>query len=346
VRRIGVVLLGQGLMGRVHSTALRVLPTLPGATLPELVGICGRDPAGLDDAQRRYGWARATRDWRELLELPGAELLVIATPDDLHAEPAVAALARGMHVLCEKPLAPTAVEAERMLRAAREHGRVHACGFNLRFVPALRIAREMIGTGAIGDVRAFRSRFLMRSGGTPWRRAAPGGVLLDLAVHHLDLARALAGEPAAVCAIARERDAVALLARFEGGATGALEAARAAGGHLLHSSVEVDGTLGTLAFDLGRLNELRWSEGATTRTLAVGDDSWWPPGHPVGWFESFVHQFGHVLAAVAEERDAGPQAATFDDGYRCALACDAALRSLRSGAFEPVGTHAPVAADS
>lgn len=345
MRRVGVVLLGQGFMGRAHSTALRLLPTLPGAVVPDLVGICGRDTAALAGAQRRYGWTHAVTDWQALLELPGAELLIVATPNDLHAAPALDAIARGMHVLCEKPLAGTAAGAEPMWRAAEASGGVRACAFNHRFLPAPAHARELVVAGAIGDVAGFRSRFLLSAPAAGWRRDAGAGVLLDLAVHHLDLARWLVGEPDAVGAIARGSDAVALLVRFAGGATGTVEAARGTGGHLLHSSVEVVGSHATLAFDLRRLNELRLHEGATVRTITVTPELWWPPGHPLGWFESFVHQLRHVLGAIAGEHELAP-AATFADGYRCALACDAALASLASGSFERVPTHAPVAADA
>lgn len=338
----GVVLLGQGFMGRVHSTALRMLGTLPGGEAPRLVAICGRDAHALAASRRAYGWARATTDWRELIEQPGAQLLIDTGPNDLHAEPAIAALARGMHVLCEKPLARGGAEAEAMWRAAARSGRVHACAFNYRFMPALRLARELIGSGAIGGVLAFRSRLLMRAGAEGWRAGDEGGVLLDLAVHHLDLARWLVGEPDAVAAVARD-DAVGVLIRFAGGATGVVEASRAAGGHALESAVEVDGSLGTLAFDLRRLNELRHSEGSAVRTLTVTPREWWPAGHPLGWFESFVYQSRHVLGAIEARHEIAP-AATFEDGYRCALVCDAVTRSLASGAFEAV--HAPVAADA
>jgi predicted dehydrogenase len=343
---VGVVLLGQGLMGRAHATALRLLPALPGATVvPELVGICGRDRAALARARCRFGWAHATTDWRELLELPGAELLVVAAPNRLHAEPSLAAVERGMHVLCEKPLAPSAPEAEAMWRAAEARpDRVCACAFNHRFLPAPALARELVGAGAIGEVRAFRSRFLMAAGAHGWRRADPGGVLLDLAVHHLDLARWLAGEPEAVAAVARGDDAVSILVRFAGGATGTVEAARAAGGQPLHSTVEVDGSRATLSFDLRRLDELRVADGGATRIVPVAAGEWWPAGHPIGWFESFVLQLRHVLAAVAGGGELAP-AAAFADGYRCALACDAVRRALASGSLEAVSTQVPVSAD-
>jgi predicted dehydrogenase len=346
VRRVGVVLLGQGLMGRVHATALRLLPALPGASVvPELVGICGRDREALTDARRRFGWTHAVTDWRELLELPGAELLVVATPNGLHAEPSLAAVERGMHVLCEKPLAPSAAEAEAMWQAAAARPElVCACAFNHRCLPAPALARELVESGAIGEVRAFRSRFLMAAGARGWRRADPGGVLPDLGVPPLDRARRLAGEPEGVAAVGRGEDALSILVRFAGGATGTVEAARAAGGQTLHSAVEVDGSRATLSFDLRRPDELRVADGTATRIVAAGSGEWWPAGHPIGWFESFVLQLRHVLAAIAGEGGLGP-AATFADGYRCALACDAVGRALASGSLEPVDTHVPVSAE-
>jgi predicted dehydrogenase len=276
---------------------------------------------------------------------PDVGLVIVATRNAEHAAVARAAIDCGKAVLCEKPLAANLAEARtlRDLATGRE-----ACGFNYRFVPALGLARDMIERGEIGDVLHVRSRFLLGADARDgWRRSprlAGSGVVGDLASHHIDLVRRLAGEPVAIVASTRTlragetEDHAVLSLELESGATALLEASRAAGGHLVTSEIEVDGTNGTLAFSLQAFNELTWLRGAERRTIHATRPHdpdmamWWPAGHPLGWDASFVHQARHVLRCVAGEAEAlAPRAATFEDGYRCAAVCEAALRAAAAG---------------
>ena len=354
-------MLGHGFMGQAHSRALAALNTLEAspAAVPRLVSICGRDTESLERARRRWGWEDLASDWRDQVKDDRIEVLDNVAPNALHSEPTLAALAARKHVLCEKPLAKTATEAQRMWQEADRAGVVHMCGFNLRFLPAVRLARELIERGELGELTHFRARFLASSALSAeqlrtWRFDSAGagsGAVGDLGSHLVDLARYLVGEPAAVSATTRifvptrdgqavdVDDAFAAVVEFEGGAVGTLEASRAAGRRSNECAFEVDGTRGSLGFHVERLNALDLIDRRKRRTrvdvTAPGDpfmELWWPaPGHAIGWGDTFVHELRHFLAAVADGGSVRPHGADFEDGYRCAVVCDAILDAAAGG---------------
>jgi predicted dehydrogenase len=352
----GFALLGHGFMGEAHSRALRSLRV-------PLVSVCGRDRAGVEAFRDRHGWAQAVVDWREQVADPRVSVFDNTAPNHLHLEPTLAAIRHGRHVLCEKPLGRTAAEARRLWLEAERAGVVHMCGFNLRFLPAVRLARELLRGGRLGEPTHFRGRFLASSALSSeqrrtWRferSTAGSGALADLGSHLIDLARYLVGDVVAVCAVARtyvaERDggpvdvddAFAAVVEFDGGAVGTLEASRAAGRRSNEVAFEVDGTRGSLGFRIDRMNELELiTERKQAQRIDVTDPShplmehWWPaPGHPIGWGDTFAHELRHLLAAI-DGAPVRPHGADFEDGYRCAEVCDAILRSARSGCREAV----------
>jgi predicted dehydrogenase len=357
VRTVGVALLGHGFMGLAHSRAYRALSAIEErpAAVPRLISISGRDRNALERARSQWGWERAACDWRTQLEDHCVALFDNTGPNALHLEPTLTAIRAGKHVLCEKPLARTAPEARRLWIEARDAGIVHMCGFNLRFLPAVALARRLLDAGELGKPTHFRARFLASSALSgdqrrTWRfvRAEAGsGAVGDLGSHIVDLARFLVGEPAAVTATARtfvpERDsqtvdvedAFAATVEFENGALGTLEASRAAGRRDNVCAFEVDGTDGSLSFDVERLNELELTmRRKETRRLEVTGPAdpfmelWWPaPGHAIGWGDSFTHELRHLMMAVAATTTVRPLGADFEDGYRCALVCDAILEA-------------------
>jgi predicted dehydrogenase len=231
------------------------------------------------------------------------------------------------------------------------------CAFNYRFVPAVRLARELIEAGEIGEIRHFRAAYLQDWGDTDearWRfdkAAAGSGALGDLGAHVVDLARYLAGEIESVSALVatfrpgREiDDAIEAAVAFAGGAVGTIEATRFATGRRNALRWEINGEKGSLAFDLERLNELQvhtaGAQGFRTVLVTEADHPfmsfWWPPGHVIGWEHTFVHELHHLLSAIAEDGDVAPHGATLEDGYRAAEVCDAIVRSAQSGARETV----------
>jgi predicted dehydrogenase len=354
-KTVTVGLLGSAFMGHAHSLGLRAVDGVAHelGVRPRLLALAARDPDRLEAARARFGWEEATTDWRALVDDPRIDLFDNAGPNALHAEPTIAAVRSGKHVFCEKPLGLDADEAHRMWSAAEAAGVVHMTAFNYRFFPALRLARELIRAGELGEVVHFRSAFLDASavdpeqGKTSWRfqRASAGsGALGDLGAHHIDVARFLVGEITGVAANVRtfvgERagftvdvdDAFSALVEFENGAIGTIEASRVAAGHVNESRIAVDGTKGSLSFDVQNLNHLRVGMfGQGFRDILVTDRShpfagwWFPPGHPLGWGDSFTHELAHMLDAVAHGHPVGPLGATFEDGYRCAEICDAIL---------------------
>jgi predicted dehydrogenase len=363
VNEIGVGMLGYAFMGKAHSNAFRkvVYMTWPPPLIPRLVAVAGRNEEAVADAATRYGFERSTTDWHELVADPEIGLFDNLGPNALHAEPTIAAAEAGKHVVCEKPLGRDADESYEIWRRVAATGVVHMCAFNYRFVPAVRLARELIDAGDLGEIRHFRGRYLQDWGDTTeqvWRferDAAGSGALGDLAAHVVDLARYLVGDIDAVGGFVRtfvpERevdDAVEATVEFAGGAVGTLEATRLALGRRNAFQWEINGTKGSLAFDMERLNELQVfrddgdrARGFKTVLVSEADhpfwEHWWPPGHIIGWGDTFVHELHHVLAAIAGDGEVAPHGATFEDGYRAAEVCDAIVRSSASGRREQVG---------
>jgi len=281
----------------------------------------------------------------------------------------LAAIRAGQHVFCEKPLGRTAGEARELRDAAARAGVVTMVGFNYRFIPALRLARRWIGEGRLGRIHHFRARFADASFLDPetpftWHQdaeAAGSNALLDLGSHLIDTARYLVGEPAAVSgavatftaerrdpATGRRRrvetdDAFEATLEFAGGALGSVAGTTLAAGRRAHMTFEVNGARGTLAFDMERLNSLfvhlleEPELGGGLREVHVTEPDhpwggvWWPPGHGIGWEASLVNEVHHLVGAIAGGPPVAPEGATFEDGYRCAVVCDAILEAARTG---------------
>lgn len=298
---LGIGMVGYAFMGAAHSQGWRTVGRvfdLP--RRPVLAAVCGRDGQAVRAAADRLGWAAAETDWRALIARDDVDLVDICTPGDSHAEIALAALAAGKHVLCEKPLANTVEEAEAMTEAAEAaaaRGQVAMVGFNYRRVPATSLARKMVAEGRLGALRHVRVTYLQDWLVDPqfpltWRlrkETAGSGALGDLGAHIVDLAQYLVGEPvvgvsALTETFVRERplpggptsglsavsangvgqvtvdDAAVFTGRFASGALASFEATRYATGRKNALRIELNGEHGSLAFDLERLNELEYHD--------------------------------------------------------------------------------------
>jgi len=370
---IGVGMLGHAGVAKAHLNALKKLPYIfwPSPVEFRLVGIAGRAAQPVEAAARRYGFAYATTDWRRLIDDGEIGLLINCAANDVHAAPCLAAAQAGKHLLCEKPLGRDAGEAKRIWDGARRAGIRHQVGFNYRFIPAVRLAREMIEAGELGELVHFRMRYTDDSLSDPltphtWRqekRRAGSGVVGDLASHALDLGRFLAGEIRSVIGFSRiatrrrpvragsrqtktvdVEDLYVGAVEFADGPLGTLEASGCCPGQKNYLTFEANGTRGSLRFNLERLNELevfRTEEPSRRdrgfKTVLVTDrdhpygGTWWPPGHILGWEHTFVHQLHHLARAMAGEQSVPPLAADFRDGYANACACDALLQAARTG---------------
>ncbi|OEU91747.1 dehydrogenase [Streptomyces abyssalis] len=356
---LGVGMVGYAFMGAAHSQGWRTVGRVFDLPLaPAMTAVCGRDPEGVRAAAGRLGWTATETDWRALIARSDIQLVDICTPGESHAEIAVAALEAGKHVLCEKPLANSVAEAEQMVTAAqqaRARGQLTMVGFNYRRTPALAFARRMVVDGRLGELRHVRVSYLQDwlvdpSFPLAWRlrrEAAGSGALGDLGAHAIDIAQHLAGSVLAGVSAQTETfvterplpgeapggalgpvtvdDAAVFNGRLASGALASFEVSRVAAGRKNALRVELNGTRGSLEFDLERLNELHFHdhtdaarESGFRRILVTEADhpyleAWWPPGHGLGYEHTFVHQARDLLYAIATGTDPEP---SFADGLQ------------------------------
>jgi len=370
-RPIGFGLLGYGFMGKAHSNALRTIPYIfwPSEARPELVAIAGRSEANVREAATRYGYGAYTTDWHDLVEDQRVDVFDNVAADAAHVEPTLAAIARGKHVVCEKPLASTAADASRLYEAANHAGVKHLVCFNYRFFPAVRLARELVCGGELGQLHQARFRYSQE-----WRTdpeaplPSPVGVLNIICCHAVDQARFLCGEIASVQATisspvttpgrryneqpADQDDVVAILAEMDRGLVATIDASLVSPGRRNHLAWEVNGSKGSVAWDLEQPNVLRYyRRGGRTagfsEIIACEADhplagAWWPSGHVLGWEHGHANMLAHFVDAIANDAPVEPYGATFFDGLRAAQVAEAAVEAASSGRRVLVAGPAPV----
>ncbi|WAC70653.1 Gfo/Idh/MocA family protein [Microbacterium sp. SL75] len=291
-------MIGAGFMGAAHSQGWRVAPRFFDLPLaPEMSVLVGRDDARTETAADTWGWRESATDWREVIHRSDIDVVDIVTPGDSHAEIAIAALAAGKHVLCEKPLANTVDEARRMAEAAAAasaSGIRSMVGFTYRRLPATTFARDLITAGRLGDIRQVRAEYLqdwLSDAEAPltWRLQkdrAGSGALGDIGAHAVDLTEFMTGQrvvrvagiletivaqrPVLASAsglsgsAGTERGAVTVddlalfTGRLESGALASFEASRFRLGRKNALRIEISGSLGSLSFDLESPNELQF----------------------------------------------------------------------------------------
>jgi predicted dehydrogenase len=346
VRRIGVGVIGTGFMGRCHALAFRTAPLLfPVEARVDLAMVADVNAAAAESMARQFGFAAATGDWRALVECPEVDIVAITAPNALHKEMALAAIAAGKHVYCEKPMALGAADAQAMADAAAAAGVRTLVGYNYLHQPAVAFARKLIDRGEIGSVVRFQGvndEDYMADPAVPhsWRcraDAAGTGTLGDLGSHIVALARYLAGPIVELCAVTRtviaerplpggagataaveNEDQADILVRFADGALGTIATSRVAWGRKNRLACEITGSRGTLIFDQERMNELRIytadrpGEANGFRTVPMG-----PPhpgyaafvpaaGHQLGFNDMKVLEVAHLLAGIVEDRPLYP----------------------------------------
>ena len=364
---VGVALIGYAFMGKAHSNAWRQVSRFFSPRLqPRMQVICGRTAPAVEAAARQFGWQEAATDWKAVVRRTDIDIVDVSVPGHLHAEIAIEAARAGKAVLCEKPLANSVAEARRMHAAVEKAGVVHMICHNYRRAPAVMLAREIIAAGKLGAIRHFRGTYLQDWIADPtfplvWRldkSIAGSGALGDIAAHSIDLARFLVGEITEVSGhletFIQERplpgrprsrgrvtvdDAAMALVRFERGAIGTIEATRMALGRKNHNRFEINGSRGSLAFDLERMNELELylqDDGPEVRgfrrVLVTEPEhpymrAWWPPGHILGYEHTFTHTVFDLLEGMADGRSPSPN---FEDGLRNQLVLAAIERSART----------------
>ncbi|MDO5083583.1 MAG: Gfo/Idh/MocA family oxidoreductase [Arachnia propionica] len=322
MQELNVGLIGGGFMGKAHSLAYAAMPMFfwPAPAIPVRRIVAEADAELAATAARRFGFERSTADWREIVEDPDIHVVDIATPNNLHAEAAIAAARAGKHIICEKPLARTSEEAKAMYDAVKDAGIVHMVAFNYRRTPAVMLARKYIEEGAIGKILSFRGTYLQDWSADPdsplsWRfqkSIAGSGTLGDIATHVIDMARYLVGEIASVNAMMTTwipdrpvqsggadllgtskdsggpraevdvDDEVITMLRFADGAIGSLEATRNAYGRNNFITFEIHGTEGSIHFNYERRDELQVCFAADDPDRRGFRTVYTGPAHPCG----------------------------------------------------------------
>ncbi len=364
---IRVALLGTKFMGKAHSQAYRnVNMYFPDAPQVEMKVIVGRNAEETETARRLFGWQEASTDWRAVVARPDIDVVDVSTTGDTHCEMALAAAAAGKHIVCEKPLANTLADAQKMLAAVEKAKVRHLVMHNYRRVPAVALAKKLIGEGKLGKIYHWRARYLQDWAMSPdlhlvWRfsaKSAGSGSLGDLGAHSIDLARYLVGEitevSAAMETFIKQRpvgpgsakkarvtvdDAAIMLARFKNGALGTFEATRFARGRKNQNTFEINGDKGSISFDLEHLNVLKYYsvedspevQGfhdilCVTKGVHPYADAWWFDGHILGYEHTFTHTVYDFLKALESRSQIHPD---FVDGVRNQTVLDAAERASR-----------------
>jgi predicted dehydrogenase len=361
-RKLNVAMIGYDFMGRTHSNAWRQVgrffEDVPFD--PVLKVVVGRTQSKVNEARDRLGFEEAATSWQEVLARKDIDIIDICTPGDSHAEIAIAAAEAGKAILCEKPLANDLGEAERMSAAVDKAGVVNMVCHNYRRCPAVTLAKRLIDEGKLGEIYHYRGVYLQDWIVDPnfprvWRlekARAGSGSLGDILSHTMDLSRYLVGEPVEVSGMLKtfinERplpdgsgrgkvdvdDSAQALVKFANGAVGYYEGSRFAPGRKNYNRLEINGSKGSLVWDLERMNDLEvYLEGGPLSgfsTISVTDathpyiSAWWPPGHIIGYEHSFTHTVYDFLKGIADGRSPRPN---FQDGLRNQMVLDAIERS-------------------
>jgi myo-inositol 2-dehydrogenase/D-chiro-inositol 1-dehydrogenase len=373
---LNIGLVGYGFMGRTHSNAFaKVNQFFDLPYRPVLRAVCARDAAKVSAFAEQWGYDSAETDWRKLVERPDIDLIDIASPNDTHAEIAIAAAEAGKIVLCEKPLGRSAAESTRMVEAVEKAGVPNMVWYNYRRVPAVTLAKQLIDEGRLGRIFHYRAKFLQdwtisadlpQGGAGLWRldvNVAGSGVTGDLLAHCIDTAMWLNGSIDQVTAMTetfvKERrhtltgqvekvgidDASAFLARFRNGSLATFEATRYARGHKALYTLEINGEHASIFWDLHDLHRLEYfdhgDEGRLRgwRSVHITDSD-----HPYmkNWWVpglqiGYEHTFIHQVADFLAGLGEGRiPGPSFRDALATDYVTDAVLRSAHSGRWEAV----------
>ncbi len=372
-RVLNIGLIGYQFMGKAHSNAYRQVNRFFDLPLQvRMKTICGRTEGAVKAAADTFGWEGYETDWRKVVADPEIDVIDVSTPGNSHCEIACAAAEAGKAVWCEKPIGNTLAEAERMWKAVENSKVHHAVFHNYRKAPAVALAKQMIAEGRLGTIYHMRAAYLQDWIADPsfplvWRldkAKAGSGAHGDINSHIIDLGRHLVGEFAEVCGhlhtfvkqrplvgetddklgakAAAEKgevtvdDAAMFLARFRNGAIGTFEASRFAVGRKNYNRFEINGSRGSVVFNLERMNELEYYDNGDPegthgfRTIQATEavhpyaGQYWPVGHIIGYEHTFVNL---VADAVRSLHEGSPMSPDMKDGLENQRVLDAVERS-------------------
>ena len=365
-KELGIGIIGTGFMGKAHAFAYRAaLAAFPDIPVPRLEMIADVNEALASRAAHQYGFARSSADWRTLVNDPRIDVVSITTPNTLHKQMALAAIAAGKHVHCEKPLSPSLADSLAMVEAAEKAGVATQVGFNYIKNPLLKQARDMIAAGELGEITGFRgihAEDYMHDPESPysWRIDPVGGpgVIADLGSHIIGMARFMLGPIAEVSADVRtvvksrpvsrgatERkdvlvdDVARILVTFGRGCGGTIEANWIATGRKMQLGFEISGDKGSLVFTQERLNELLFyragGDAKTNGYVKIEAGPQHPPygefciagGHQLGFNDLKTIEMGEFLRAIGRGERSTPD---FREAYEIQKVVDAAIASSKA----------------
>ena len=372
MKNLNVALIGGGFMGRAHSLAYALAPIADsiGATVVRKVLVdVNAEVASSSAAQ--LGWEESATDWRAIVARDDIDIVDICTPPQLHQEIALAAIAAGKHVFCEKPITNSSDEGDAMDAAARAAGVVTQVGFNYRHTPAIAFTKKLLDEGRLGVPLQFRASYLQETGFTAdphrWRatKATGGsGTAGDIGSHVVDIGEYLLGDITRVSALLRSKDERAdagwlpepqriegdliddggvWIAQFASGAIGTFAASSFASGRKNRVYFELDGSKGATVFDWNKREEFAVSyvddavDHKGFRTIHTNDqqpNGWWKlAGLGTGYVEVSAIQFQKFVRAIVEGTDAAP---SFGDAVHVQRVIDAVNLSAETGQWVDV----------
>ncbi len=383
-KKVNVGLVGYLFMGKAHSVGYRDCPwAFPDVKAePVMKEICGLIQSEAEHYAKLYGWERASEGYKHVVEADDIDMVDIAVGNDMHKEIAVAAAKNGKHIFCEKPMAMSVAECKEMIKAVEKAGVIAMINFNYRRIPAIELAKIMVEKGMIGTPYHFRAVYLQDWIIDPdfplvWRLQkdkAGSGSHGDLNAHIIDMARNLCGEFDSVnglmktfikkrplpggemAGLAKMKgskemgevtvdDATVFMAKFKNGAIGTFEATRFAAGNKNGLHFELNGSEGSIRFNIERLNEIEyfsrkdkegfqgWKTILATEASHPFIKGWWPAGHIIGWQQTFVHQIYTMMNGIATGKQPTP---SFYDGLKCQAVLEAVEKSHESEKWEKV----------
>ncbi|MHA1733610.1 MAG: Gfo/Idh/MocA family protein [Promethearchaeota archaeon] len=382
-KEVKVGILGYAFMGRAHSNAYNQAPVffqeMKGVPVKQVA--CGRTREPLEAFAKQFGWRETETSWENLVKSDKIDLFDNAGPNNIHKDPVIAAAEAGKHVFCEKPLAMDLRDAREMVHAVEKAGVVNMCAYNYRRVPAIGLAKKLIEEGRLGRIFHFRATYLQDWIVDPnfplvWRLqkdkcgSGPHG---DLNAHIVDVALHLVGPIKKVVGteetFIKKRPVVAgakgisdrgsgegaemgevtvddttsFLAHFENGAVGTFEATRFATGRKNYHYWEINGSKGSLYFNLERMNELNFLDASEPevgfRNIMVTEGhhpyvgNWWPPGHIIGWEHTHIFQVRDLLDAIGGDGKVSP---SIREGAEVQAVLQAVTDSISSGSWQGV----------
>ncbi len=373
VIRIGLI--GCGFMGRTHSNGYnRIRNFFPELqVLPELKAVCSRNADNVKAFAEQWGYESYETDWRKIIERDDIDAVDICTPNDTHAEIAIAAAEKGKMVLCEKPLARTVAEGQKMVDAIEKAKVANTVWYNYRRIPAVTLAKQLIDSGKLGKIFHFRANFLqdwtispdLPQGGTgTWRLdvdAAGSGVTGDLLAHCIDTAMWLNGAIKDVSAVTetfvKERvhattgkkqkvgidDACIFHCHFENGSLGLFESTRYARGHKALYTFEINGEHASIRWDLHDMNRLEYFDhrdesivrGWRSILVTDGDQPYMNRWWVPGLIVGYEHTFVHQAADFFKALEAGEKChPTFSDALETQKVCQAVIDSANTRSWK------------